>query len=79
MIAPALRSLAVTQLSFKGCEPARALEPAVVLILSCVSILSFNITGTPNKAHLACPLANRLSSESAIIRASGLITIMEFK
>src|SRR5438093_12302696 len=45
--APAARSRAATPESRDGIEPASASEPAVVVILSAVSTLSFTRTGIP--------------------------------
>src|SRR4051812_13146924 len=45
--APAARSFAATVESWSGCEPASASDPAVVVIRSAVSTLSFNSIGMP--------------------------------
>src|SRR6266851_4106814 len=72
MTAPAARNLCATQESFGGLEPTRANEPAVVIILSAVSMLSLINTGMPCNGPRG-PLALRSrSSESAIATASGL-------
>src|ERR1700733_5256298 len=47
MTAPASRSFFATIESSAGIEPSRAREPAVVVILSAVPILSFTRTGMP--------------------------------
>src|SRR3954468_4919397 len=47
MIAPAARSLAAIKASRRGIEPDSAREPAVVIILSAVSMLSLIRIGTP--------------------------------
>ncbi len=69
--APASRNCLTTKLSSNGLDPSKALEPAVVNILSWVSILSLIITGIPCMAPLDLPSFNSLSSCSAILSASG--------
>src|SRR6266852_1744908 len=72
MTAPAERNFFATQESFAGLEPTSASEPAVVIILSAVSMLSLISTGMPCRRPRG-PLALRSrSSESAIASASGL-------
>src|SRR4051794_25116420 len=50
MTAPAARSFWTTNASFAGFAPTRASDPAVVCILSAVSMLSFTRTGMPCSA-----------------------------
>src|ERR1039457_3299133 len=47
MTAPAARSFCATKESFSGLDPARASEPAVVIMRSAVSMLSLISTGIP--------------------------------
>src|SRR5918911_2568369 len=69
--APAARSRLATNASRAGIEPARAREPAVVIIRSAVAMLSLRRIGMPCSGPRA-PLALRsASSDSAIASASG--------
>ena len=71
MIAPAARSFSATIESRGAIEPSSASEPAVVIMRSCVSILSLMSTGIPCKGPRG-PLAFRSRSSSrAIATASG--------
>src|ERR1022692_3831610 len=73
--APAARSFSATNESFDGLEPTRASEPAVVIILSAVSMLSLIRTGTPCSGPRG-PFALRSSSSCpAMERASGFSSI----
>src|SRR5580704_19095248 len=68
MMAPASRSFCATAASFDGLEPSRASDPAVVIILSPVSILSLISTGMPWSGPRT-PLSLRsLSRPSAMAR-----------
>ena len=61
-----------------GAEVFHASEPAVVIILSAVSILSFIKTGIPCRGPLVLPAFLSSSICLAIAAASGLISITEF-
>ena len=69
--APAARSFWATKESFGGFEPTSASEPAVVIILSAVSMLSLISTGTPWRGPRGPFALRSRSSSSAIARASG--------
>ena len=71
----AVSANSATLLSFKGNEFIKALEPAVVGILSWVSKLSFNNTGTPNISPIFLFFFNRISNSLALVSASGLTII----
>ncbi len=77
MIAPAARSRAATHESCAGIEPSSAREPAVVVIRSAVSTLSFTTIGTPCSGPRSSPDARSASSSSARASASGFVSIME--
>src|SRR5580704_4394977 len=73
--APAARSFWATYESFGGFAPTSASEPAVVIMRSAVSILSFSSTGMPCSGPRGPFSLRSLSSASAIARASGLVSI----
>ena len=77
IIALASLSFLTTKASFEAIFPAIAKDPAVVCILSAVSILSFIKTGIPCKGPLFLPAFNSLSIATAIATASGLTSITE--
>ena len=78
MTAPAARSLCATNESLGGFDPTSASDPAVVIILSAVSMLSLISTGTPCSGPRG-PLAFRSSSSaSAIESASGFSSMIAF-
>src|SRR5438093_7390758 len=66
MIAPDSRSLFATVESCGGIDPSRASEPAVVVILSAVSRLSFRSTGIPCRGPRGPFDLRSASSASAI-------------
>src|ERR671935_977930 len=70
MTAPPARRLAATVESFGAGAPCRASEPAVVCILSPVSMLSFSRTGMPCSGPSTLPLARSRSAFWAIATAS---------
>src|SRR5579863_3991094 len=74
--APASRSRLTMKASRGAIDPARASDPAVVIIRSAVSMLSLIRTGMPCMAPRMPFSLRSLSSASAIERASGLISIM---
>ena len=77
MIAPASRNRCAMNESCGGIDPSSASDPAVVVIRSCVSMLSFSATGMPCSGPRG-PLARRSSSSrSAISSASGLVSMTE--
>src|SRR5713101_2870050 len=78
MTAPPARSFAATVESSTAGVPASAKEPAVVCILSPVSMLSLSRTGIPCNGPSTIPLARRSSAFCAIASASGLSSITEF-
>jgi hypothetical protein len=79
MTAPAARSLPAIVESWTAGAPASANEPAVVCILSPVSMLSFRSTGMPSSGNLAlvAPLRRIASAFFARSMASGLSSITE--
>ena len=73
--APALRSRAATAESSRRRTPTSPSEPAVVIMWSAVSMLSFTSTGTPWSGPRG-PFARRSASrDSAIAIASGLVSM----
>ena len=78
MTAPPARSWAATVESWSAGFPASANEPAVVCILSPVSMLSLRSTGMPCSGPSTWPFARRPSAFWAMARASGLSSITEF-
>ena len=78
MTAPAARSLAATVESFSADLPASANDPAVVCILSPVSMLSLSSTGMPCSGPAIFPLARCASEFWASVSASGFSSITEF-
>ena len=77
MTAPASRSRAATNESCGGMEPSNASDPAVVVIRSCVSMLSLSATGMPCSGPRTFPAARSASSSSAIASASGFVSMIE--
>src|SRR5712691_3544010 len=80
MTAPPARSFAATVESCRADLPASANDPAVVCILSPVSMLSLSRTGMPWSGPSTLPLARRSSAFCAMLSASGLnsITLLTF-
>ncbi len=76
--APAARSRSATCESRGGTEPSSASEPAVVVIRSAVSMLSLRSTGTPCSGPRVRPFARSRSSCSAMLSASGLVSMIEW-
>ena len=76
--APALRNCTTIKASFEALLPANANDPAVVIILSPVLILSFIKTGIPCMGPLNLPAFLSASIFSAIARASGFTSITLF-
>src|SRR4051812_44677507 len=72
MTAPPARRFAATVESCGAGLPNRANDPAVVCILSPVSMLSFSSTGMPCSGPSTLPCLRRLSARCAIASASGL-------
>ena len=72
--APAARRRSATKLSRAGMEPSSAREPAVVVMRSCVSTLSFSSTGTPCSGPRAPFVFRSASSASAMASASGFVS-----
>src|SRR5438128_9498458 len=75
--APPARRLAATVESLNDGFPASAKEPAVVCILSPVSMLSLRRTGMPCKGPRTLPLLRIASVVAAIFSASGFSSITE--
>ena len=73
--APPARRLAATVESCNAGWPSNANEPAVVCILSPVSMLSLSRTGMPCSGPITLPLARRVSAFFAIASASGFSSI----
>src|SRR5438105_8595072 len=71
--APAARRLAATVESRTAGRPTSANEPALVCILSPVSMLSLSSTGMPCKGPRTLPLARIESAFPAMASASGVI------
>src|SRR5439155_13478710 len=70
--APPARRLAATVESCAGGAPCSANEPAVVCILSPVSMLALSSTGMPCRGPSTWPCLRRASAWRAIASASGL-------
>src|SRR5512133_1700846 len=77
MIAPASRSLSTKNASRGAIFPSSASDPAVVCILSAVSMFSLIRMGIPCNEPRTCPVARSSSSLAAISSALGLISRME--
>ena len=75
--APAARRLAATVESFEADFPTRAKEPALVCILSPVSMLSFRRMGIPSKGPCVLSLRRARSAARAMSSASGFNSITE--
>src|SRR5579884_3158833 len=75
--APALRSAIAMVESCSAGLPYRANDPAVVCILSPVSMLSFSSIGMPSSGLLN-PCLRKLSALRAMASASGLLSMTEF-
>src|SRR5450631_2669358 len=75
--APPARRFAATVESRKAGAPTSANEPALVCILSPVSMLSFKSTGMPCKGPSTTPCLRCSSAFRAIDTASGLSSMME--
>ena len=74
MTAPAARSFATSGASRGGVAPTRASEPAVVIILSVVAMLSFTSTGMPCSGPRTRPDFRSASRRSAAASASGFVS-----
>ena len=77
MTAPAARNRSATNASRAAIDPSSASDPAVVIILSPVSILSLIRIGTPWSGPRAPFDFRSASSASAIVNASGLTSITD--
>ena len=77
MTAPAARSFAAIVASCAGAVPTSAIDPAVVCIRSCVSMLSLSRTGMPWSGPRTCPARRSASSDRAMSSASGLSSMIE--
>src|SRR6185503_9811537 len=75
--APASRRRAATVESAAGLAPTSASEPAVVAILSAVSMLSLMRTGMPCSGPRSLPALRSASRASASAPASGLTSMTE--
>ena len=75
--APTSRSFCTMNASRGAIDPASASDPAVVIIWSCVSMLSLMRTGTPCSGPRS-PLGTP-SSLAAICRALGFTSMTEFR
>src|SRR5258706_13177173 len=75
--APPARRLAATVESCSAGVPTRANDPALVCILSPVSMLSFSNTGMPCKGPSTTPRLRSASAFCAIDSASGFNSMME--
>jgi hypothetical protein len=75
--APPARRFAATVESCRAGFPNSANDPAVVCILSRVSMLSFSSTGMPCSGPSTLPCLRRLSARWASARASGLSSMIE--
>src|SRR5262245_46731709 len=72
--APAARNFSATKESFGGIDPCNAVEPAVVVILSAVPMLSFTRIGMPWSGPRGLFAFRSASSASATARALGLVS-----
>src|ERR1700737_4494903 len=77
MTAPPARKLAATVESRFAGVPTSANDPALVCILSPVSMLSLSRTGMPCRGPSTVPCLRSLSARFAIASASGLSSITE--
>ena len=77
-IAPASLTRFTWKASFGDTKPARASEP-FALCRPMVSKLSLTIIGTQWSGPTGPPAANRRSSSSASLRASGFVTTMALR
>ena len=75
--APAARSFVATKASRGAIEPTRASDPAVVIILSAVSMLSLMRTGIPCSGPRGPWRFRSASIASAMVSASGLTSMTE--
>src|SRR5215472_8087757 len=75
MTAPPARRFAATVESRNAGVPTKANDPALVCILSAVSILSLSSTGMPCKGPSTTPFLRSASALRAIANASGLSSI----
>ena len=75
MTAPASRRRSTMNASLGGLPPARASEPAVVIIRSAVAMLSLSRIGMPCRGPRGPRVFRSSSSRSAMRSASGLISI----
>ena len=73
--APAARSRSTTNASASAIDPSSASDPAVVIMRSAVSMLSLMRTGMPCSGPRGPFALRSASSASAIVRASGLISM----
>src|SRR5439155_27006531 len=78
MTAPPARSFAATVESRRAGFPTSANDPALVCILSPVSMLSLSRTGMPCKGPRTTPRLRSASALRAMTKASGLSSITEF-
>src|SRR5207247_8056520 len=76
--APPARRFAATVESRSAGVPTRANDPALVCILSPVSMLSLSSTGMPCKGPRTTPRLRSASALRAMTKASGLSSITEF-
>ncbi len=76
--APPDRNFPATVESLVAGLPKSANDPAVVCIRSPVSMLSLSSTGMPCNGPLTWPRARSASAVSAIAKASGLSSMIEF-
>src|ERR1035438_3563279 len=74
--APASRRRFTIKASAGGLEPARASDPAVVIMLSAVAMLSLISTGMPCSGPRGPRLLRSASWLSAVVRASGFSSMM---
>src|SRR6266581_1643996 len=72
--APEARKRSTMDASRAAKLPSSASEPAVVCILSCVSMLSLTMTGMPWSGPRTLPRCRSASSASAIASASGFVS-----
>ena len=79
MTAPAARNCAATWASRTALTPASASEPALVLILSPVAMLSFSRTGMPCSGPRTFLAARSRSMAAAMVKASGFSSMTAFR
>ena len=79
MTTPAALSLEANVESEGTFAPYNAKDPAVLFILSSVAMLFLISIGTPCNGPRTVPLARSASNSAAMLTASGLISVTQFR